>query len=113
MSVSSAQRTGEGLGVDRVLEPSGAFPQPAERLDASAPVRAREFELAVDRLCLDATSFENVRSGAGGDPARMAERVLEIVAARGKMHNPETDSGGVALGHPGRVAAGGQADVLE
>ena len=28
----------------------------------------------------------------------MAARILEIVAARGKMHNPETDSGGVLLG---------------
>ncbi len=98
MSVSSVQRTGEGLGVDRVLAPSGVLPQPAERLDPSGPVRPREFEIAVDRLCLDATSFENVRAAADSDPARMADRVLEIVAARGKMHNPETDSGGVALG---------------
>ena len=99
------QRTGEGLGIDRVLEPRGALPQPADRLDASAPVRPREFELAVDRLCLDATSFENVRAGADADPGRMAERVLEIVAARGKMHNPETDSGGVALGTVSAVGA--------
>jgi L-erythro-3,5-diaminohexanoate dehydrogenase len=28
----------------------------------------------------------------------MADRILEVVAERGKMHNPETDSGGVALG---------------
>ena len=35
----------------------------------------------------------------------MAERILEIVAARGKMHNPETDSGGVLLG---TVAAVGE-----
>ena len=37
----------------------------------------------------------------------MAARIVEIVAARGKMHNPETDSGGVLLGHRrrGRRAA--------
>ena len=28
----------------------------------------------------------------------MAARILEIVVARGKMHNPETDSGGILLG---------------
>jgi L-erythro-3,5-diaminohexanoate dehydrogenase len=28
----------------------------------------------------------------------MAARILEVVAQRGKMHNPETDSGGIALG---------------
>jgi L-erythro-3,5-diaminohexanoate dehydrogenase len=88
----------EQLGADRVVAPAGALPQPAERLDASGPVRAREFEIAVERLCLDSTSHRNIRERCGGDPQRMAERVLEIVAARGKMHNPETDSGGVALG---------------
>ena len=28
----------------------------------------------------------------------MAARILEIVAERGKMHNPDTDSGGILLG---------------
>jgi L-erythro-3,5-diaminohexanoate dehydrogenase len=86
------------LGADRVIAPPGALPQPAERLDSSGPVRAYEFEVAVERLCLDSTSFRNIRERSGADPERMAGRILEIVAARGKMHNPETDSGGVALG---------------
>src|SRR3954453_9620314 len=86
------------LGADRVLVPAGALPQPAERLEASGPVRPYEFEVAVERLCLDSTSFRNIRERSDADPARMANRILEIVAARGKMHNPETDSGGVALG---------------
>jgi len=86
------------LGADRVLEPRGALPQPAARLDASGPVRPREFEVAVERLCLDSTSHRNLRERVGGEPDRMAERILEIVARRGKLHNPETDSGGVLVG---------------
>jgi L-erythro-3,5-diaminohexanoate dehydrogenase len=86
------------LGADRVVAPTGVLPQPAERLDASGPVRPFEFEVAVERLCLDSTSHRNIRERSDGDPERMAARILEIVAARGKMHNPETDSGGVALG---------------
>jgi L-erythro-3,5-diaminohexanoate dehydrogenase len=86
------------LGADRVLAPAGALPQPAERLDPSAPVRPFEFEVAVERLCLDSTSLRNIRERSDGDPGRMAARILEIVAARGKMHNPETGSGGVLLG---------------
>ncbi|MEU0896732.1 hypothetical protein [Streptomyces massasporeus] len=43
------------LGVDRVISPAGALPQPAEVLDASGPVRPYEFEVEVHRLCLDAT----------------------------------------------------------
>ena len=34
----------------------------------------------------------------GGDAERMAARILEIVEARGKMHNPDTDSGGILMG---------------
>lgn len=98
MNTDLALDMGERLGADRVLEPRGALPQPAARLDASGPVRSHEFELAVDRLCLDSTSFRNIREAAGGDRGRMADRIMKIVAERGKMHNPETDSGGVSLG---------------
>jgi L-erythro-3,5-diaminohexanoate dehydrogenase len=86
------------LGADRVVAPAGALPQPAERLDCAGPVRPYEFELAVERLCLDSTSFRNIRERSDADPERMGARILEIVGARGKMHNPETDSGGIALG---------------
>jgi L-erythro-3,5-diaminohexanoate dehydrogenase len=93
------------LGADRVLAPAGALPQPAERLDASGPLRPFEFEVAVERLCLDSTSLRNIRERSDGDPGRMAARILEIVGERGKMHNPETGSGGVLLG---TVAAVGE-----
>lgn len=86
------------LGTDRVLAPASVLPQPAERLDSSGPVRSGELEIAVERLCLDSTSFAEIRDTAEGDPSRIADRVREIVAARGKMHNPVTDSGGVLLG---------------
>jgi L-erythro-3,5-diaminohexanoate dehydrogenase len=98
MKADSAVEMREELGADRVLSPSGALPQPAARLDASGPVRPHEFEVAVERLCLDSTSFRNIREHAGADPDLIAERILEIVEERGKMHNPQTDSGGVALG---------------
>jgi L-erythro-3,5-diaminohexanoate dehydrogenase len=86
------------LGADRVLDPPGALPQPAARLDASGPVRPHEFEVAVERLGLDSTSHRNLRERSGGDPERIADRILEIVETRGKLHNPETDSGGILLG---------------
>lgn len=94
----TADDTREQLGADRVLEPAGALPQPAARLDPAGPVRGHEIEVAVELLCLDSTSFRNIRERAGADPKRMAARIEEVVAARGKMHNPETESGGVLLG---------------
>ncbi len=90
--------SGEQLGTGRVLDPPRALPQPARRLDASDPVGPTEFEVAVERLCLDSTSQRNIRESSDGDPELMALKVMEIVRARGKMHNPETDSGGVCLG---------------
>jgi len=98
MQADLVEDIAEGLGADRVLAPPRVLPQPAERLDPGAPVRPHEFELEVERLCLDSTSLRNIRERSGADPAAMGERILEIVAARGKMHNPETDSGGVLLG---------------
>jgi L-erythro-3,5-diaminohexanoate dehydrogenase len=61
-------------------------------------VRPHEIELDVERLCLDSTSYREIRERSGADPAAIADRISEIVASRGKMHNPATDSGGVVLG---------------
>lgn len=99
------ERADERLGADRVTDPPGMLPQPAERLDAAGPVRPHEIEIAVERLCLDATSLREVRESCGADPAAMATRIGAIVAGRGKMHNPVTGSGGVLLG---TVAAVGE-----
>ena len=88
----------ERLGADRVLEPAGSLPQSAERLEPSGPCRRYEIEVRAERLCLDSTSHRQIRDEAGADPTAMADRILATVAARGKMHNPATDSGGVLLG---------------
>jgi L-erythro-3,5-diaminohexanoate dehydrogenase len=93
----------EQLGAGRVLDPPGALPQRAHRLDPMPPLRSSEFGVAVERLCLDSTSFRQIRDASGADPAAMAERIEAIVHERGKMHNPETDSGGVLLGTVGAV----------
>jgi L-erythro-3,5-diaminohexanoate dehydrogenase len=101
----SERDTARRLGAERVLEPAGALPQRAERLDPSVPCGPFELEVAVERLCLDSTSFREIRERSGGDAGSMAARILEITATRGKMHNPETDSGGILTG---TVAAVGE-----
>ena len=85
-------------GVHRVLEPAGALPQQAERLDPSPPPVGGEALIEVDHLNLDAASFHQIREEQDGDPDRMRARVLEIVRDRGKMHNPVTGSGGMLIG---------------
>jgi len=86
------------IGLHRVLEPAGVLPQAAARLDASARIRPDEVRVAVERLNLDAASFRQLSEAHGGDGAAVRAAVLEIVAARGKMHNPVTGSGGMLVG---------------
>jgi L-erythro-3,5-diaminohexanoate dehydrogenase len=86
------------LGLHRVLEPAGVLPQAAWRLDPSPGIWPDEVRVLTQRLNLDAASFRQLREAAGGDPAAMKTAVLEIVASRGKMHNPVTGSGGMLTG---------------
>jgi L-erythro-3,5-diaminohexanoate dehydrogenase len=85
-------------GLHRVLEPAGALPQQAERLDPSPPPVGGEALIEVERLNLDAASYHQIREEQGGDPERMRAKVLDIVRSRGKMHNPVTGSGGMLIG---------------
>jgi len=88
----------EAIGATRVLEPPGALPQAAVRLDAMPPLRPYELELDVDVLCLDSTSFRQLAESNARDPVGIGAAILAIVADRGKMHNPVTGSGGVLAG---------------
>ncbi|SFK71978.1 L-erythro-3,5-diaminohexanoate dehydrogenase [Geodermatophilus ruber] len=93
--VAPAQRA---LGVHRVLEPPGVLPQAARRLDPDPAIGPDEVRLAVQRLNLDAASFRQLRESCGGNGAAVRAAVLGIVAARGKMQNPVTGSGGMLIG---------------
>jgi L-erythro-3,5-diaminohexanoate dehydrogenase len=86
------------LGLHRVIEPRGMLPQPAWKVDAE-PV-CGDCELLIDVQCLniDSASFNQLKEAADFDPERVKERILAIVAERGKMHNPETGSGGMLIG---------------
>jgi len=91
------------LGVERALEPPGALPHVAARLDADRPANAYEAELEVEVLCIDATSHRAIRDRCDGDPERMAATIAGIVAERGKLQNPWTGSGGILAGTVTRV----------
>ncbi len=81
-----------------MLEPAGALPQAAHRLDAELPAYRDEIVLDVQTLNIDAASFvqmESVHATGGPD---VGQQIAAIVAARGKMQNPVTGSGGMLLG---------------
>ncbi len=92
------QTPDHALGVHRVLDPPGVLPQAARRLDPSPDIAPDEVRIAVERLNLDAASFRQLSEACDGDGAAVRERVLAIVAERGKMQNPVTGSGGMLIG---------------
>ncbi|NUR05443.1 MAG: L-erythro-3,5-diaminohexanoate dehydrogenase [Nocardioidaceae bacterium] len=86
------------VGLHRVLEPAGVLPQAARRLDTGKDLWPDEVRIRVERLNLDAASFRQLERTHDGDGDRIRAAVLDIVAARGKMQNPETGSGGMLVG---------------
>jgi len=93
---------GDVYGTHRVIEPPGALPQPAWRVDNDfSRLFAGEVLLAVETLNIDAASFTQMEHE--GDVASI---VLRTVADRGKQHNPATGSGGMLLGRVIQVVSG-------
>src|SRR5690349_24091837 len=98
-SSASAELAGDRYGAHRVLEPRGALPQAAQRLDNDFSRRFdTEIVLTIDRLNLDATRFRQLLEASGCALDGIGQLVCETVAARGKQHNPVTGSGGMLLG---------------
>jgi len=91
-------RTPSPVGLHRVLEPAGVLPQAADRLDTRRELWPDEVRIRVERLNLDAASFRQLERTYDGDGDKIRAAVLDIVAARGKMQNPETGSGGMLVG---------------
>jgi L-erythro-3,5-diaminohexanoate dehydrogenase len=85
-------------GLHRVLDDAAVLPQAAERLDTRRELWPDEVRVRVERLNLDAASFRQLERTHAGDGAAVRAAVLDIVATRGKMQNPETGSGGMLVG---------------
>ncbi len=89
-------------GLHRVLDDAVVLPQAAQQLDTRRELWPDEVRVRVERLNLDAASYRQLerKHSADGkvDGSKVRAEVLEIVAARGKMQNPETGSGGMLVG---------------
>lgn len=86
------------LGLHRVLEPPGALPQQAKRLDCELPARDEEILIDVDSLNVDSASFHQFYGANGKDAAKTGEAILAVIRERGKLQNPVTGSGGMLIG---------------
>lgn len=86
------------LGTHRVVEPAGAMPQDAWRIDNTPVAAENEMLCEVDALNIDSASFRQLCESCEFDARRIGERIMEIVSERGKQHNPVTGSGGMFVG---------------
>lgn len=104
---------GSPYGIHRVIEPQGVLPQGAWKLDNRMVVCDNEILIDVLALNIDAASFTQIKKQAEGDEARVRAIVQDIVAQRGKHHNPVTGSGGMLIGTVAQVgsALAGKTDL--
>ncbi len=86
------------FGTHRVIEPKGALPQPAQKIDNTMEIYDNEILIDVKTLNIDSASFTQIKEQAGGDVEKIEEIMKGIVSDRGKHHNPVTGSGGMLIG---------------
>ena len=98
MPFSPDQDMLRSLGIHRVIEPRGALPQPAWKLDNTPIAYPTETLIKVNKLHIDSASFTQIANTCKRDTGHMSRYILDIIAQRGKMHNPVTGSGGVLMG---------------
>ncbi|HYB52628.1 MAG TPA: L-erythro-3,5-diaminohexanoate dehydrogenase [Thermoanaerobaculia bacterium] len=91
------------LGIHRSLEPPGALPQAAQRLDANPRPLENEVAVSVRALNVDSASFRQLRETERATGETVEAQVVRIVRERGKMQNPVTGSGGIFLGSVAEV----------
>jgi L-erythro-3,5-diaminohexanoate dehydrogenase len=93
------------LGTHRVIDPAGAMPQQAWRLDNTPEIEENEILCDVEALNIDSASFKQIAEACDYDPQRIGEHVVSNVRQRGKQHNAVTGSGGMFVGRVAEIGA--------
>lgn len=88
----------DALGTHRVIDPRGAMPQNARKVDNTPVALENEILCDVETLNIDSASFKQIRDHCQGDAQRIGEHIIATVRERGKQHNPVTGSGGMFIG---------------
>ncbi|HVA28020.1 MAG TPA: L-erythro-3,5-diaminohexanoate dehydrogenase [Candidatus Baltobacteraceae bacterium] len=101
----ASKRSTHRLGTHRVIEPPGAMPQSAWKIDNTPVAFGNEILCDVEVLNIDSASFKQIADVCEGDAERIKAHVLDIVNQRGKQHNPVTGSGGMFIGRVHEVGA--------
>jgi len=82
------------FGLSRVLEPKGAVPVTAWKIDNSREISPWEARVELEWIHVERDAFQQICSECSYDEQKMIVKVIDIINKRGKLHNPFTDSGG-------------------
>ena len=88
----------EEMGLGRSLEPSNSTLQPAWKIDNDMTLRPGEILISVKIINLNHTSFNELVDEIDFDEVFFRKRIMDIIAQRGKLHNPVTGTGGMLFG---------------
>ncbi len=95
----------EEYGMSRVAEPKSMLPTSAWSLDNSRDINPNEMRISVRKIHMEATNFRQLQLECGDDIEKIKERIIDIVIRRGKLHNPTTDTAGIAYGVVDEIGA--------
>ncbi len=96
----------KNFGADRVIEPKGALPVTAWKLDNSKSLSPGEIRINVDYIAIERDSMCQICSICEHNDEKLKARILKFVQERGKIHNPYTDSGALFTGTIDEIAPG-------
>ncbi len=85
-------------GLRRCLEPKDVLPTTAWKLDNSPGIYPEEIRISVKKVMMESTSFKQVCIESNDEANKIIDKVKDIIAKRGKLHNPVTDTGGLLYG---------------
>ncbi len=85
-------------GTRRVMEPQYVLPTSAWKLDNSRKIYPDELRISITRIHLEGTSFKQICTEVNYNEEKIKQKIMDIVIRRGKLHNPITDTGGLAMG---------------
>ena len=96
---------GDRYGSHRVIEPKGLLPQAADKVSNDPAICTNEILIDVIALQPTATAFGRIKRECGGDEAKIAAAILDIVNDRGKFQDPVSKSGGILIGRIKEIGA--------
>lgn len=85
-------------GGHRVIEPKGALPQAATRIDPNPVISPNEILIDVIALQPTSTAFNRIRRQCNDDIELIKSTIMALIEKQGKFQDPITKSGGILIG---------------